>query len=244
MRLTTLVLAVGSTAAVAWGGGTTTVVDFEDGLTHGWEGPQGFGGSSFVDPAHGVGGGAGFRTQFNDFGIDFSNNTNGAFLGDYTQFDSVTLSVDLRIDQIGFDGLGILRPFMVELRSYDLGDAGYPWASAYFLFDWMGTDSFTGFNTFSVTIDDTSATDLPAGWGGNGSYDPNTFEAMLPDGVTFSDILANVDEIAFSTFLPDFFFTNDDYDMTIDNVTISTIPAPSAIALLGVGGLVGTRRRR
>jgi hypothetical protein len=57
-------------------------------------------------------------------------------------------------------------------------------------------------------------------------------------------VLGGVDEIAFSTLLPDFFFTNDDYDMTLDNITISTVPAPSALALIGLSGLVGTRRRR
>ncbi len=236
--ITIIALSAGTALA-----GTTTTVDFEDGMTHGWEGPQGFGGASFIDPTNGVGGGAGYRTQFNDFGIDFYNNTNAAFLGDYTQFDDVTISVDLRIDQIGFDGLGITRPFLLELRNYDLGDPGYPWASAYVLFDWYGADSFDGFMTLSATFDP-NATDLPMGWDGNGSFDPDTFAAQLPDGVSFADVLSGVDEIAITTFLPDFFFTNDDYDLTIDNISITTTPAPSALALIGLSGLVGTRRRR
>lgn len=231
-------LAAGSAHA-----GTTTTVDFEDGLSHGWEGPQGFGGASFVDPTNGGGGGAGYRTQFNDFGIPFSNSTNSAFLGDYTQHDQVTLSFDLRIDQIGFEGLGIQRPFMVELRNSNYGDPGYDHASVFFLFDWFSADSFSGFQNLSVTFDPNSMA-VPAGWGGYGSYDPNTFETRLPDGVTYSDILSGVDEIVISTLLPDFFFTNDDYDLTLDNITISTVPAPSAMALLGLSGLVGTRRRR
>ena len=144
---------------------------------------------------------------------------------------------------IGFEGLGITRPFMLELRSYDLGDPGYPWASVYILFDWLGADSFTGYQTFSATFDPT-ATDLPAGWGGNGSYHPDTFAAQLPDGVTFADVLADVDEMAFSTLLPDYFFTFDDYDMTLDNITISTVPAPASLALIGFAGIAGTRRRR
>lgn len=113
----------------------------------------------------------------------------------------------------------------------------------YLLFDWYSQDSLDGYITLSTTFDPT-ATDLPVGWGGNGSFDPDTFAAQLPDGVTFADVLADVDEMAFSTFLPDFFFTNDDYDMTIDNITISTVQAPSALALLCLGGMVGTRRRR
>ena len=230
-------------AGTALAGVSTTVVDFEDGMNHGWEGPQGFGGSSFIDLTNGVGGGAGFRTQFNDFGINFTNNTNAAFLGDYTQYDQVTISIDLRIDQIGFDGLGIMRPFMLDLRNSSLGDTGYPYASAYMLFDWFGADSFDGYMTLSATFDPNSAA-LPTGWGGTGSFDPDTFASSLPDGVSYADVLSGVDEIAFSTLLPDFFFTNDDYDMTIDNITITTTPAPSALALIGLSGLVGTRRRR
>ncbi len=222
---------------------TSTTVDFEDGMTHGWEGPQGIGGFTQIDPTYGNGGGAGLRTQFNNFGIDFYNNTNSAFIGDYTQYDQVTVSVDLRIDQIGFAGLGITRPFVLELRSFDLAQNGYPWTSAYMLFDWYGAESFDGYMTLSTTFDPNS-TDLPVGWGGFGAEDPNTFEPILPDGVTFADVMGDVDEIAITTILPGYFFTFDDYDVTLDNITIATTPAPSALALIGLGGLVGTRRRR
>lgn len=234
----TLAIGLGSVAT-----GQTTVVDFEGGDAGGWEGPQGFGGATAIDPTFGVGGSAGFRTQFNNFGIDFYNNTNSDFLGDYTAFDEITISVDLRIDQIGFAGLGITRPFLLELRNTSLGDDGYPWASAFILFDWYGADSFDGYVTLSATFDPNSA-DLPAGWGGTGSFDPNTFASQLPEGVTFADVLSGVDEISFNTILPDFFFTFDDYDMTLDNITITKVPAPSALAMLGLAGIVGTRRRR
>jgi MYXO-CTERM domain-containing protein len=238
----TLISIIALSAGGALAGVGTTTVDFNDGTTQGWEGPQGFGGSSFVDPTHGVDGTGGLRTQFNNFGIDFYNNTNSAFLGDYTQYDEVTISFDLRIDQIGAF-LPVPRPFMLELRNNDLGDAGYPWASAYLLFDWYSADSFEGFTTLSATFDP-NAVSLPTGWGGTGSEDPNTFEPTLPDGVTFADVLSGVDEIAISTILPGFFFTFDDYDVTLDNISITTVPAPSALALIGLGGIVGTRRRR
>jgi hypothetical protein len=237
-------LALGATTAASLAGVTTTTVDFEDGMTHGWEGPQGFGGMSFIDNTGGNGGGAGYRTQFNNFGIDFYNNTNSAFTGDFSGYSEVTVSVDLKIDQIGFTGLGITRPFVLELRSFDLAADGYPWASAYFLFDWYGADSFNDYITLSTTFDPNSAV-LPAGWGGfGGPEDPMTFEPQLPEGVTYADILADVDEMAITTILPGFFFTFDDYDVTLDNITISTVPAPSALALIGFGGMVGTRRRR
>ena len=240
MKATALIFALGATTASSLAG--VTVVDFEDGMTHGWEGPQGFGGMSFIDNTGGNGGGAGYRTQFNNFGIDFYNNTNSAFIGDFTGYSEVTVSFDLKVDQIG-TFLPVPRPFMLEMRSTSLAADGYPWASAYFLFDWYSQDSFDGYITLSTTFDPNSMT-LPAGWGGYGAEDPMTFEPTLPDGVTYADIMANVDEMAISTILPGFFFSFDDYDVTLDNITISTVPAPASLALITFGGLVGTRRRR
>lgn len=221
----------------------TTIVDFDNGDAQGWEGPQGIGGISYVDPTHGVGGSGGLRTEFHDFGINFTNSTNSAFVGDYTQYDQVTISFDLRIDQIGFSGLGISRPFALELRNTSLGDAGYPWASAVFLFDWYSDSSFSDFMTLSTTFNPNDV-DLPAGWIGYGSYDPVTFESTLPAGVTFADVLGGVDEIAITTLIPDYFFTDDDYDLTLDNITITTTPTPATAGVLALGALGAMRRRR
>ena len=194
-----------------------TVVDFENG-TAGWFGPEGFGGTSFIDPTNGVGGSAGYRTQFQDFGVAFVNDSNPAFIGDFSGYTEVTISIEVKVDQIGtFIPVG--RPFMVELRDFDTAQGGYPWSSVYFLFDWIAQGTHGEYTTFSVTIDPTS-TVLPAGWGGYGDEDPDTFEPRLPDGVTFADILAGVDEMAFSTLLPGYFFTEEMFDITIDNVTI------------------------
>jgi MYXO-CTERM domain-containing protein len=35
-----------------------------------------------------------------------------------------------------------------------------------------------------------------------------------------------------------------DYDILFDNLTVNAVPAPGALALLGVAGLAGGRRRR
>ncbi len=242
MKLTALMIALGTTTAASLAGVTTTTVDFENGL-EGWDGPQGIGGASYIDATGGNGGSAGLRTEFNNFGIAFTNSTNEAFTGDFTGYDEVTVSFDLRIDQIG-SFLPVPRPFMLEMRSTTLAADGYPWASAYLLFDWYGQDSFSDYITLSTTFDP-NAMALPAGWGGFGAEDPNTFEPMLPDGVTFADIMGNVDEMAISTLLPGFFFSFDDYDVTVDNISITTtVPAPASLALIGMTGLVGTRRRR
>jgi hypothetical protein len=85
---------------------------------------------------------------------------------------------------------------------------------------------------FSVTIADTSAMALPAGWGGYGAEDPNTFEPMLPPGRTFTSVLAGVDELAFSTLAPGYFYGFTDFDVSLDNLTISRVPEPAAGLLL------------
>ena len=219
-----------------------TVVDFENGA-QGWDGPHGFGGDSFIDPTNGVGGSAGFRTQFQDFGIAFVNSTNPAFVGDFGGYDELTISIDVKVDQIG-SFLPTSRPFMLELRDFDSAQGGYPWSSVFYLFDWISEDSHGQYTTFSVNIADPNSTVLPTGWGGYGDYDPNTYETRLPPNVTFADILGGVDEMAFSTLLPDYFFTEEMFDITVDNITIATVPVPASAIALGLAGLGAMRRRR
>ena len=104
--------------------------------------------------------------------------------------------------------------------------------------------------SFMVTIDDTSATDLPPGWGGTGAEN-EFFEPVLPENRTFTSVLAGVDEIAVTTLEPGFFFGFTDFDVRIDNIARSgpAIPTMSeyglmgmAAALLAAGGLVLRRR--
>lgn len=226
----------------ALAGAQTTTTTFSNG-TEGWTGPAGIGGATTV-PQTGGNDGAYMRTVFNDFGVTFRNTTNEAFLGDYTAAEEVTISIDIRVEYLNFFGQDVSRPWLVQLIDFDGAQGGYPYNSVWFLFDNISQDNNSGWSTYSTTFDP-NATDLPAGWAGYGSEDPNTFEPILPPGVTFADVLSGVDEIQFTTLQPGFFFGFTDHTIGIDNISITrAVPGPAALALLGMGGLVGTRRRR
>lgn len=219
----------------------TYTTDFSNGAD-GWVGPTGIGGATNI-VGSGGNDGAFMQTVFNDFGVTFRNDTNDAFTGDYTTAEEITISIDVRVDNLNFFGQDVSRPWLVELRDYDTAQNGYPWTSVWFLFDNISEANNDGWSTYSVTFDP-NAVDVPNGWAGYGAEDPDTFEPTLPDGVSFSDVLSGVDMITFTTLQPGFFFGFTDHTIGIDNVTISRVPAPSAAALLGLAGLVGTRRRR
>lgn len=221
----------------------TTTTTFENGL-EGWEGPQGFGGSSQIVPDGNPGNA--YQTTFNDFGVTFSNTTNQAFLGDYTQYGSVTISIDVRVDTLNFFGLDVSRSWLLDLRNTEAAvGSDFPWFSTYFVFDTISQAANADWTTFSVTFNSNDA-DLPAGWGGYGAEDPVTFEPRLPAGETFASILSSVNEIAFTTLEPGFFFGFSDHTILIDNISITTtpIPAPAGMAVLTLGAITAGRRRR
>jgi hypothetical protein len=204
----------------------TTVVGFDTGDPQGWVGPNGIdgfgGGTSVVS----TGGNPSWnmRTVFQDFGIPYFNISNDAFLGDYTDSSSVTLKIDLRVENLKFFGTNVSRPWLVELRNTSLGSGGYPWASVWFKFAQISTATHGQWTTFSVTFDPRSTT-LPTGWRGTGAEDPVTYEPILPQGVTFADVLSGVDIIAFTTLEPGMFFGFTDHSFRIDNITVTRVPA-------------------
>lgn len=237
-RTIVALLLIGMTANGLQAGVTTT---FSAGL-EGWEGPTGVGGATFIDNTLGNAAPS-LRTVFNDFGITFSNSTNADFIGDYTTDPSVFISIDTYTTFLNFFGIDVGRDFIVELRDYDNPEPGYPWTSVWYNLGIL-TASDPGWHTWSVTIADTSAAALPAGWGGYGAEDPVTFEPILPAGRTFTSVLAGVDEIAFTTLVPGFFFGFTDHDVAVDNITLNRVPEPATAALLFLGAGLLLRRRR
>ena len=94
-----------------------------------------------------------------------------------------------------------------------------------------------------MTIGDTNATSLPAGWGGYGG--PDAHGPTLPAGRTFASVLASVDEVVFTTLQPGYVYGYTNFDIAIDNVRIAAVPEPSTWGmLLGGMGLVGWMARR
>ena len=196
-----------------------TVVTFEDGA-EGWSGPQGPGGGTVIEttggnPDHNM------HTVFNNFGIIFPNSTNANFVGDYTQFPTVTLSIDVRVLQVEFFGTPVSRPWLVELFDYDDPPVGYAGVSVWYKFADITSAAHGDWTTFEVMFD-TSSIDLPPGWGGTGAEDPVTFEPMLPSDRTFQGVLAGIDEIVFTTYEPGFFYGFTDFELRLDNIAIAT----------------------
>lgn len=213
--------------------GQDMITDFESGL-EGWS----VSGRETTGPGNP---GVGLDVFLLDVFGSQTRNSTGGFAGDYTGRGELEFTIDIQIDSIDFFGQPVPRDLVVQLQSFDVdgnGTLASIWAPLGLL-NGNGMD----WTTFSASLD-TSSTDLPAGWFGAGAEDPNTFEPVLPAGVTVQDVLANVDQLEFTTFVPGFFFGFTNFDMSVDNVGYRVIPAPASAALLSLGGLAAVRRRR
>jgi len=207
-----------------------TIVTFDAGA-EGWSG---------VGAVEGAGGnpGANFHMVNPDtFGMTLTNSTNAEFVFDYTTVSSATLNVDVQVDDISFFGSPVPRPWLVELRDYDAPPAGYPYVSVWYKFTDISAASTGSWTTFGVTIADTSAAGLPPGWGGTGA-ETGVGEPILPPGRTFASVLAGVDEVAFTTFEPGFFFGFTAFDMRVDNIGVATTVVGAPVPALPEWGLI------
>lgn len=99
-----------------------------------------------------------------------------------------------------------------------------------------------GWQRMQFDVPDPTMTDLPAGWGGTGAEDPNTFEPILPAGRTYRSVLESVDEVRLTTFQPGYFYTSNFWEMGFDNVWAGVVPEPTS-ALLALVALAALRRR-
>jgi len=226
-----LVLALASSAAQAQ---NDAVVGFDNGA-NGWS-------INGIDTILPTGGSPDERVRYPDpidtFGIAARNNSNTSFLGDYAAKGDVTLSADFLVNYINFFGTPAPRELVVILYDDDniSGNAAQVWQS-------LGVLDGNGipWTTFSADVTDATSATLPAGWNGAGWEDPVTFEPILPPGATWANVLSGVDRIEFTTYVPGFFFGFTHFDVSIDNVSITSIGGGSAWsdqgnALAGVNG--------
>jgi len=227
-------LAAGSTASAQ----TIASTDFESGLD-GWNGN---GGATLTQGANdnhyyripGV-------TEM--FWFEYWNDTNPDWIGDYTQKGSLLeFSVDVQTNYITVVGNPVQdRALILEFRSFAFEHEFYPYASV--MFELGRVSGFAQDWTTYSTVFDPSATDLPEGWRAYGNENEQG-EWILPDGATFADMMANVDEILIHSAELGFFYPFTRFDLGIDNITLTNIPAPGSLALLTLGALTATRRRR
>jgi len=239
------VLALSLAATVVKAAPASSFVDFSNGA-QGWEGSQpanGVGGS-WIDTTLGNGAPA-LHTVMENFGIGFSNRSEN-YVGDYSKLGSVTIGLDIIANSISYVGQQVSRNLVVELRDYDNTPEGMPYTSVWF--DLGVIDATLGWQHLSVTIEDTAMAALPAGWGGYGTTD-DAQGPGLPPGRTFADVLSSVDELVFSTLVPGWFYGFTDFDIAIDNISVSAgvaeVPEPSSVALMFGGlGMLGWMARR
>ena len=152
------------------------------------------------------------RTQHTGIASEIVNNSS-AFAIDFTAVPTVALSFDIKVEE----GEGV-RPLIVEIRDYS--DPIHYISVLYF--DWSLSDVGAGWQTFTVAIDDTKATDLPPGWVGTGVPDPMApGGSVLPPGVTFADVLAGADQVVITTNLLAGMLPVGAMDLRFDNICLS-----------------------
>jgi hypothetical protein len=98
-----------------------------------------------------------------------------------------------------------------------------------------------GWKHFAFDIPSGFVGTLPPGWvGGSGFGDP------LPPGVTFADVISNVEQVEFLWLDPAFFAIFQQWDVGADNIAINVVPEPatSSLAILTCIAVSAIRRRR
>jgi hypothetical protein len=216
--------------AMASSTGALAVEDSQSGIradfTHGqrgWQGPAGGAGSTFVDTAIGAAPPA-LHTQFYDFGIEFYN-TRKSWLQGLAQPGAVDIGLKTNTYSIFFFSREVTRQIAVEIRDHHNPPAGYQYVSVWAPIGTLDS-SRTGWRSMRIQIPDTQSTTLPTGWGGTGAEDPVTYGPVLPPGRTFASVLANADEISFTTLIPGWFFDMASFDVAIDDVFVRSATQP------------------
>lgn len=186
-------------------------------------GPEGWSvnGAATIVPNGGNPGAHLRHVQTDTFGISVRTQTNPHFVTDFTQTGPVRISIDFKVNSITFFGSEVPRNIVLELIDFDV-DGPYPYNSVWFDAGILPAPG-TGWVTYEFIIDDVHSTELPEGWGGTGDEDPVTFEPILAPGRTWTDMLQSIDQVQFTTFVPGFFYGFTNYDIEVDNISITPL---------------------
>lgn len=192
----------------------TAVVTFDDGW-EGWNPP--WPSSATVIEAEGGHPGAHAHTAGAamyglDYYIDDIFGADSPFLGDHSQHASLTFSVDTRVQNVRTAGQPAQRPLIIQFRNFSYN------ASVFYRLTTLADGQ--PWTTHSVTVDP-RATQMPAGWGGTGADDPVTGGPVLPAGVTFADVMSNVNEVTLTAQEPYQGYDATDFDVSVDNIRLT-----------------------
>ncbi|WP_077032598.1 hypothetical protein [Pelomonas sp. KK5] len=219
--------------------GHSTLVDFSDG-TDEWFGRVGVPAAGTTTWDNALGNSApSLHTVYNDFlkvGLRYYTDSS-LFTGDYTQAQSVTLSLDVNPIRmaVGATGAAVPKDIYLDLIDYDHPADGFD--SSFVSFKLGTLTAGSGWQNLSVTLSSTGSATLPDGWT---AVDASGNPTMASD-LTFAQLLSGVDEIAFR--IPGTRSGSAlSYDVAVDNISISSVAAAvpePASALLWLTGLLG-----
>lgn len=196
---------------------------------------------TIVDDGRGINGPY-LQLPFMDFfGISLRNeDARSGLLGDLSRYpNGLKLSFDMRTFQfLNFNGEEIdpsSRPLVIHL--FDDGDPENFEDNAGVWFIGPHIPGMAdGWQHFEYSVPTPMSTALPPGWQGSGAEDPVTFEPTLPPGRTYANVLASVDRVEVTTFVPGFFYGSSFTEVGFDNILVEPIVPPCPCDFNG-GGL-------
>lgn len=144
---------------------------------------------------------------------------------DYTGWQAVSFSVDVNVfalDNFFGDALDPSAfPLVLQLHDYgdpnDYSDDVSVWTLGPGL-----PSQQDGWTRIAYVLPDPSGDDVPSGWGGTGAED-DFGNPMLPPDRTWSSVLSSVDAVAFTTFVPGYFYGSNFWEVGFDNVLVEVV---------------------
>lgn len=166
-------------------------------------------------------------------------NIPSAYTGNLRAKGVTSMAMDARIDQTDFNIGGDAFSMTLLLRNTrgtpdDFSDDDFAWLS-----DGQIPVVGSGWQSYNFPVPSAQTT-LPAGWHGGSADDPENFRP----GVTWNDIITQVDVVEFNYLKPGFFAIFQQWNTGADNISVTSVPEPASIAAIGLIGTAFIARRR